>query len=288
MPSLTLAAHAKTNLSLWVLGKRDDGFHEVRTRMTPLSLCDLLHIQTLPKGRGLELVVEGADWTPKPGEENLVAKAARVFREETNRAVDVRIILTKKIPSGAGLGGGSSDAAATLRGLDHLLGTNLGEETLLALAAAIGSDVPFFIHGKPCDCSGRGECITPVADDWELPVVLLKPDFGVSTPEAYGRWKDAPEIPGVLYAPQLCPWGEMENDLERPVFAKYPVLALMKMWLLEQQECHAALMSGSGSTVLAILATQHGGENLAMRAKEEFGPTLWTHVGQTICVTPRP
>ena len=288
MPSLTLAAHAKTNLSLRVLGKREDGFHEVRTRMTPLSLADSLHIETLPKGCGLDLVVEHADWTPKAGEENLVEKAARLFREHTNRAVDARIVLEKAIPSGAGLGGGSSDAAATLRALDHLLGTELEEQTLLDLAAAIGSDVPFFIHGKPSDCSGRGECITPVDDDWELPVVLLKPAFGVSTPEAYGRWKDAGEIPGVLYAPQLCPWGEMVNDLERPVFAKYPVLARMKMWLLEQPGVHAALMSGSGSTMLAILSNQHGGEILAARAKEEFGATLWTHVGQTICETPKP
>lgn len=288
MPSLTLAAHAKTNLSLRVLGKRDDGFHEVHTRMTPLSLADSLHIETLPKGCGFDFVVEGADWTPKAGEENLVEKAVRVFREHTGRTVDARIVLKKAIPSGAGLGGGSSDAAATLRALDHLLGTKLDEQTLLELAATIGSDVPFFIHGKLCECSGRGECITPVDDDWELPVVLLKPAFGVSTPDAYGRWKDAREIPGVLYAPQLCPWGEMVNDLERPVFAKYPVLARMKMWLLEQAGVHAALMSGSGSTVLAILSNQHGGEILAARAKEEFGPTLWTHVGQTICETPVP
>lgn len=285
---LTLAAHAKTNLSLRVLGRRDDGFHEVSTRMAPLSLADTLQMELLPAGRGLELVVEGADWTPKTGEENLVEKAARLFAEHTGHAVDARMVLKKGIPSGAGLGGGSSDAAAALRGLDHLLETHLDDAALLRIAAAIGSDVPFFIHGKICDCSGRGECITPVDDDWELPVVLLKPAFGVATPEAYRRWKDAQEIPGVLYAPQLCPWGEMVNDLERPVFAKYPVLARMKMWLLEQPETHAALMSGSGSTVLAILSTQHGGEALAARAKEEFGPTLWTHVGQTICETPQP
>lgn len=282
MPSIVLPAHAKTNLSLRVLGKREHGFHELRTRMAPLSLADSLEIETLPKGRGFHLDVEGADWIPKPGEENLVEKAARLFGARVGRPVNARVLLKKSIPSGAGLGGGSSDAAATLRGLDRLLGTCLGEPALLELAAAIGSDVPFFIHGKLCDCSGRGECITPVEDDWELPIVLLKPAFGVSTPEAYGRWKDAPEIPGVLYAPQLCPWGEMVNDLERPVFAKYPVLARMKMWLLEQPETHAALMSGSGSTVLAVLSSQYGGENLVARARDEFGPTLWTHVGQTI------
>ena len=281
MPSIVLPAHAKTNLSLRILGKRDDGFHELRTRMAPLSLADTLEIETLPARRGFHLVVEGADWTPKPGEENLVEKAARVFGERVGRAVNARVVLKKRIPSGAGLGGGSSDAAATLRGLDLLLGTALGETTLLDLAASIGSDVPFFVHGKLCDCSGRGECITPVEDDWELPIVLLKPAFGVATPDAYRRWKDAGEIPGVLYAPQICPWGEMVNDLERPVFAKYPVLARMKMWLLEQPETHAALLSGSGSTVLAVLSNQYGGENLAARAREEFGASLWTHVGQT-------
>lgn len=282
MPSLVLQAPAKTNLSLRVLGQRDDGYHEIRTCMAPLSLADSLQIELLPQGRGLQFSLEGADWTPKPGEVNLVEKAARLFGERVKRTVDARITLNKRIPSGAGLGGGSSDAAATLRGLNQLSGAGLDEKSLLELAAAIGSDVPFFIHGKLCECSGRGENITPVADDWELPIVLLKPAFAVATPEAYARWKSSRKIPGVLYAPQLCPWGEMVNDLETAVFSKYPVLARMKMWLLEQPETHAAIMSGSGSTVLAVLSSQFGGENLAARAREEFGPSLWTYVGQTV------
>ena len=165
----------------------------------------------------------------------------------------------KRFLPGAGLGGGSSDAASTLKALNELLETKLGLGELLDIAATIGSDVPFFLHGKLCECSGRGECVVPIDDDWELPIVLLKPAFGVATPDAYKRWQASTEIPGILYRPQLCPWGEMVNDLERPVFQKYPVLADMKMWLLDQPEVHAALMSGSGSTMLAVLSSQYGG-----------------------------
>ncbi len=283
MSPMVVPAHAKTNLSLRVLGRREDGFHEIHTRMTQLSLADTLEITRHAPGKGFKLEVAGADWKPRHGEENLVAGAARVFTTATRVAADVTIKLTKRIPSGAGLGGGSSDAAATLMALDRMFQTHLGQAKLIELAASLGSDVPFFIHGRLCECTGRGECVVPIDDDWELPVVLFKPAFGVPTPDAYKRWASAPTIPGVLYAPQICPWGEMVNDLERPVFAKYPVLGMMKMWLLRQPGVYAALMCGSGSTLMAVLSAQHGGEHLAQRAKEEFGPSLWIHVGQTLC-----
>ena len=288
MSRIILSAHAKTNVSLRVLRRREDGFHDLRTRMTLLSLADTLTVELLGPGKGLQLEIDGADWSPRPGEENLVQAAARVFAAHTGLPVDAHVHLEKRIPSGAGLGGGSSDAATMLKALDHLHGTALGKDVMVTMAAEIGSDVPFFIHGQWCECSGRGEIIVPVDVDWELPIVLLKPAFGVATPEAYRRWAGSQPIPGVLYVPQVCPWGEMVNDLERPVFGKYPVLAQMKMWLLDQPEVHAALMSGSGSTMLAVLSSQHGGERLAERARREFGDSLWTHVGQTLCEAQAP
>ena len=282
MSRLVANAHAKTNLSLRILGRRSDGFHELTTRMSLISLADTIEFDLLGKGNGVHFQMDGADWKPKTGEENLVTTACQVFAEATHKTLNIAIRLHKKIPSGAGLGGGSSDAAATLTALNTLYNTKLSLGRLLDLAANIGSDVPFFLHGKLCECSGRGECVVPIDDDWELPIVLLKPAFGVATPDAYKRWSRSKELSGVLYVPQLCPWGEMVNDLERPVFQKYPVLATMKMWLLEQPEVHAALLSGSGSTMLAVLSSQFGGENLCTRAKAEFGQTLWTHVGQTL------
>ena len=286
MTSLTLEAHAKTNLSLRILGKRPDGFHELHTRITLLSLSDLLTVESLPEGPGFRLQVEDSDWEPKAGEKNLVESAWEGFSEAIGRRPDVSVRLRKRIPSGAGLGGGSSDAAAMLKALNALTGHPLDGAKLHEIAARLGSDVPFFLQGRMAECSGRGECIVPVDDDWELPVVLLKPAFSVATPEAYRRWTTSRELPGVCYVPQHCPWGEMVNDLERPVFEKYPVLADMKMWLLDQPEVHAALMSGSGSTLLAVLNNHTGGEALAERARREYGASLWTHVGQTFARPP--
>jgi len=278
---LTLHAFAKTNLWFRILGRREDNFHEVRTRMTLLSLADDLVFRS---GRRKELVltVEDADWTPEPGSRNLVEQAYDAFAAATGKKEPLQVHLVKRIPSGAGLGGGSSDAAAMLRGLNEITQAGLSPEALEEIAAPIGSDVPFFIRGRISDCSGRGECVVPVDDDWELPVVLFKPGFSVATPDAYGNWADSKEIPGVYYGPQLCPWGEMVNDLERPVFGKFPMLAELKMWLLDQPGVHAALLSGSGSSMVAILSRQDGGEALAAAARDTFGPDLWTYVGQTL------
>lgn len=279
-PALSLRCYAKVNLDLEVLGKRDDGFHEIRSRMVMISLYDDLVFFPSAKGAGISLKVVGAELPT--GADNLVIKAANAFRDRTGKAIDYSIELTKRIPSGAGLGGGSSDAAQTLHGLNRLTGAGLSNEELVEIAAGIGSDVPFFLFNHPCEVRGRGEIVERIPFEWELPIVLLKPEFGVDTPSAYRGWVDSKEIPGVFYAPQICPWGGMVNGLERPVFQKFPALADMKMWLLSQPETHAALMSGSGSTMLVVLAQQHGGEGLVQRAKGEFGASLWGFVGHTL------
>jgi len=279
---LRIKAHAKTNLDLRVHGKRDDGYHDLSTRMVPLSLHDQLLLSPRQEGSGLAFEVEDEDWEGLSGP-NLVVQAYDAFTREFGKSVDVSIVLRKRIPSGAGLGGGSSDAAATLRGLNELTGAGYDRSVMMRMAAELGSDVPFFIDGVPARCEGRGEQITPMPEaDWILPVVLIKPAFAVATAEVYRCWQDSREIPWVLYAPQLCPWGEMHNDLERPAFEKFPLLADMKMWLLDQPEVHAAILSGSGSTLLVVLSRQHGGEHLVARAREEYGETLWTYVGRTL------
>lgn len=283
---VALDAHAKTNLSLRITGRREDGYHDLHTSMTLVTLADRLEFDALPEGAGVKLMVEGADWKAKAGEMNLVVQACQIFAERTGRAVDVGIRLLKRIPSGAGLGGGSSDAAATLRALDRLTGGGVDGGDLFAMGEQLGADVCFFLDGRMAECTGKGECVVPLDDDWELPIVLLKPAFSVATADAYGRFAHARELPDVPYVPQICPWGEMVNDLERPVFEKYPILAEMKVWLLDQPEVHAALMSGSGSTMLAVLKDLTGGEGLAERARHVFGETLWTHVGSTLCRPP--
>lgn len=265
------AAPAKINLSLRVLGKRADGFHELETLMAPLTLADELTF--LPR-RAFQFAC--SDPTLPVDDSNLAVRAAHLFHQRTGHPIDVRIELEKRIPHGAGLGGGSSDAAAVLLGLDELYNLGLSREDLAAMAAELGSDVPFFIYQSPAWCRGRGEIVEPTVLPQALPILLLKPAFPVPTPDAYRRWAEANELPGVAYAAQALPWGLLVNDLERPVFEKYIVLATMKMWLLAQPEVSGALMSGSGSTMLAVLHGAGDSAPLAERARAEFGESLWT------------
>lgn len=269
--SLILSSPAKVNLWLRVLGKRPDGFHEVHTRMCPISLAD--EVRLTAKGGGTtELTC--SDPTVPTDESNLALKALRAFEKAAGEVRAWGIHLEKRVPHGAGLGGGSSNAAAVLRGVNELCGGPLAPAQLHEIAAGLGSDVPFFLHGRPCDASGRGEVLKPVEDfPWVLPLVLIKPPFGIPTPWAYQRWAGSKELKGVSYAPQECPWGAMVNDLERPVFEKWLTLPALKTWLLEQPETRAALMSGSGSTVFGVCQTEEGAEGLAERAREFCGET---------------
>jgi len=269
MSEIEIEAPAKLNLSLRVLRRREDGFHEIDSLMVRLpGLCDRIVIEEAAED-GFEC---GEAELPRDGS-NLVLRAREAFREATGEDRPLAIRLEKRIPHGAGLGGGSSDAAATLRGLDELCATGLGEARLRELAASIGSDVPFFLGPPVARVGGRGERIEPGPELPELRVVLLKPGFAVSTPEAYGRWRDSRELPGVDYAPQRFPWGELVNDLERPVFEKHLFLAEMKEWLRRREGGAGALMSGSGSTMFALV--DGDGEGVVEAAREALDPTLW-------------
>ena len=271
-------APAKINLTLTVKGRRDDGFHEIESLVCPISLHDTLEITAREVG-GLEFVCDDA--TLPTDDTNLVVRAAKLFCKTRGIEPRLRIELSKRIPHGAGLGGGSSDAAATLLGLDTIFETRLGLDALSAMAAELGSDVPLFLHRSAARVTGRGEKVTPVAFPHALPLLLVKPPFGVPTPWAYSRWKDSREIPGIAYAPQEFPWGAMHNDLERPVFEKYLFLAVLKRWLLAQPEVAGALMSGSGATVFAVLRDKDSGIELSDQLAREFGPDFWCNAAET-------
>jgi 4-diphosphocytidyl-2-C-methyl-D-erythritol kinase len=270
---MQVSAPAKINLSLRVGGRRADGFHEVETFIVPISLADELLIEKGDKGGGIQFLCD--DPSIPDGAENLVVRAATAFFEKTNRLADVRIELRKKIPHGAGLGGGSSDAASTLMGLNELFQTNLPREALAEMGAALGSDVPFFLFNSAAMCRGRGELVAPEALVEKFSLLLLKPEFGVAAAMAYSRWQSSRQIPGVSYAPQELRARSFFNDLERPVFEKFVFLAEMKMWLRKQPEVEVALMSGSGSTMFAIVEESRGAESVATRAKAELDPKLW-------------
>ncbi len=272
---MKLRAPAKVNLSLRILGKRPDGFHDLESLVTTLSLADEIEIVT---GIGQGVRVRCDDPTVPDDDSNLAAVAARQFHSHTGIRFDARIAITKNIPSGAGLGGGSSDAAAVLVALDSIFETNLGSAGLEKIAANIGSDVPFFIRRVPAWMRGRGERIEPASGVPRLWMLLLKPAFGVETPWAYKNLAKSIELPGVDYGSQR--WGGVEffNDLERPVFEKYTLLPTMKAWLREQAECRVALMSGSGSTMFAVCEDAESTHALAARARAKFGETLWAAV----------
>ncbi len=272
-------APAKVNLSLRVLRRREDGFHEIESLMCPVSIFDTLDI-TLREEGGMEFVC--SDATLPLGDDNLVVRAAKLFCDACGFEPHLRIELTKRIPHGAGLGGGSSDAATTLLALNRLFQAELSSEALAAMAAELGSDIPFFIYQSAARIGGRGERVESVAFAYELPLLLIKPPFGVPTPWAYKQWRDSQELPGVSYEAQRFPWGELVNDLERPVFAKYIFLADLKSWLLEQSEVAGALMSGSGSTVLSILHRKEDAARLGERIAAEFGPNLWCCLCETV------
>ena len=268
---MTVEAPAKINLSLRILRKREDGFHELETLMVPVpGLCDELEIEEAD-----EFAFSCDDPALPVGDDNLVVKAVRLLEKRIGRSCDFLLTLRKRIPHGAGLGGGSSDAATALLALNHLSGAGLTLEELRELAAELGSDVPFFLYGKPCWCRGRGELIEPLELAWDTPMVLVKPRFGVSTPDAYKRWQGSRELPGISYAPQLVNGTELVNDLERPVFEKHRFLAEVKSWLLARPEVGAALMSGSGSTMMAFLSEAGEASALQEAARRELDPTLW-------------
>lgn len=271
MSHLTLQAPAKLNLSLRVLAKRDDGFHEIDTLMVKLpGLADEIQFT-----EAAEFSFRCDDPSIPSDEGNLVVKAVRAYEAAAGVSCKHAVFLRKVIPHGAGLGGGSSDAAATLLGLNRLHQFPLGVEALTELSGTLGSDIPFFMSTGAARCTGRGEKITPVPSPPPLPVLLLKPDFGVATPDAYRRWSHSNELHGIQYAAQDIDGISLVNDLERPVFQKHRFLAELKQWLLERDETAAALMSGSGATVFAVLKEGADAEALAKAARHELDPGLW-------------
>ena len=271
-------APAKLNLWLRVHGKREDGFHEIETLMVPIATVKDELSFDIELGDG-ELIFECNDVNLETDHQNLVLRALNALESESGKKFCGKIKLDKKIPLGAGLGGGSSDAAATLRAVNGMLGNPFSTNLLHSLASRIGSDVPFFLEGRSAICSGRGEKIQTLEDPVpDHSVVLVKPEFGVSSAWAYSKWEKAEPLPEVSYVPQSITWGAFYNDLELPVFQKYISLANMKMWLLDQSESEVALMSGSGSTLYVLCDDYDKACSLVEKIRIEFGTAVWTAI----------
>ncbi|MCI0748339.1 MAG: 4-(cytidine 5'-diphospho)-2-C-methyl-D-erythritol kinase [Verrucomicrobia subdivision 3 bacterium] len=277
----------KVNLLLNVLGKRPDGFHELETLMHPVRLFDRLTFARA--GDSVQLTCSEASLPTD--ERNLALRAARAFLETAQISEGVRVHLEKKIPLAAGLGGGSSNAACTLLGLNELFGYALSAHQLHAVAATLGSDVPFFLQEKPAIATGRGETIRPLEPFLALQgaaFLLIHPGFGVSTAWAYAELANFPEaltgkrgraehLADLLKAGDLpAATPEFYNSLEAPVLKKFPLLAIFKDFL-QDDGAAVALMSGSGSTIFGVYRTPSDAKNIERRVRAKFDP-CWTIV----------
>ena len=277
---MTIDASAKVNLTLRILHKRPDGFHEIETLMAPISLADQIDIEI---GDGEELNLTCSDPSIPTDSSNLVSRAVFAFSQHTGRQFSARIHLQKNIPHGAGLGGGSSDAASVLKALDALLQTRLSIGELESIASTLGSDIPFFIRSQPAICRGRGEMVEPFYDLSDADLLLIKPPFPIPTPWAYQAFAKAQKCSETFE--QFHGSISLMNDLEAPVFEKYLVLPVLKSWILEQSGVSAAMMSGSGSTIFAILKT--GAACLEEHLKSQFGDSFQTFRCRLLAKTDR-
>jgi 4-diphosphocytidyl-2-C-methyl-D-erythritol kinase len=263
MQETRIPAFAKVNLRLEVLGKRADGYHELRTIFHTVSLHDTLHFRPR-KAAGIALQIHGNHQLAKESvEKNLVFRAVEGLRRELKIRSGVEIALQKEIPAGRGLGGGSSDAAAALLGYLQFTRTKLDPTRLMEIAAGLGADVPFFLLGGRALGIGKGDEIYPLLDVPAQTLLIVSPkDIRVPTPDAY-RWLHAPELASLTkFAAThklfefcaLC-WsaqgGGLSNDFEAAVFRRHPRLAQIHRELL-QGGASEALLAGSGSAVFGV------------------------------------
>jgi 4-diphosphocytidyl-2-C-methyl-D-erythritol kinase len=258
MTALRMAAHAKLNVFLRVLGRRDDGYHDVETLVLPISLADDVTVEAADE---LTLSLEGPAAERVPVDDmNLALRAARALAAEAGgaRPPGAGISILKRIPVAAGLGGGSADAAATLLALDELWSTGLDRQDLARIGLRVGSDVPALIAGEPAFARGRGDVVDPVlvqSTTW----VVTTFEFGVSSTDAYAWWDERPITgpdPGALIAAAEAGNDELLgsalfNDLQEPVVARHPEIA-ETIDALVAAGAYGVVMSGSGPTVAAL------------------------------------
>jgi 4-diphosphocytidyl-2-C-methyl-D-erythritol kinase len=260
MREIRIPAFAKVNLRLDILGKRPDGYHELRTIFQTISLHDELMLRA-SKASGICLAIQGnPSLSLEPVHKNLVYAAVDALRRELHIRCGVQIELRKRIPPGRGLGGGSSDAAAALLGYLRLTRRTIPAPRLIEIAASLGADVPFFLFGGRALGIGRGDEIYPLPDIPKFTLLVISPrDIHVPTPDAY-RWLKAPALTKARATPKLwkfcalC-WSAQEsslsNDFERLVFRRHPRLAQIKRALLQRGAAEASL-AGSGSAVFGV------------------------------------
>lgn len=255
--TLTLFSPAKINLCLHVLGKRPDGYHDLAMLMQSLDFGDTLEIELTDQPGEIIVLCTGVDLPA--GQENIAAKAARRMLTLSGKAVGVRLVIDKKIPVAAGLGGGSSNAAATLMGLNKLLDLRLSKKELMAEGVKLGADVPFFIFGNKAWATGIGDqlkSLHPLPASW---YVLVNPGIAISTAWAYQNL-GLTATPILTKLPRFLATIDdlvaiLANDLEQVTIKRHPLLAEIKERLI-RLGAKGSLMSGSGSTIFGLFANR--------------------------------
>jgi 4-diphosphocytidyl-2-C-methyl-D-erythritol kinase len=270
MESISLRAPAKVNLRLDVLGKRPDGYHEIKTWIYPISLADELHIEKVSSAK---ITISSSLPDLPVGEENLAHRAAALFIKERGLSGGIQIEIIKRIPLAAGLGGGSSDAAAVLRGMNILWGVDVPQEGLMEMGARIGMDVPFFIVGKGAIMGGKGERVVQSLPPLKLWMLLINPGLPLSTKQVYeqGKWgltKDRGDNRISMPPQDLEKMGTfLHNALEGPALELMPRIEHIKARLLDAG-ARGVVMTGSGPTVFGLFGEEaearHAAGGLAM------------------------
>lgn len=298
MTSVTLPAYAKINWTLDVLARRPGGYHDIRSVMQTIALCDTLTVTHTPNVPGVRLTLDGDEAFGVPnGPTNIVHKAAVCLQKLAGACgvlpgdrSGLHIHLVKHIPSQAGLGGGSSDAAATLRAVNQLFGLCLTLPRLIEMAAALGADVPFFLHGGTALVEGLGERVTSLPPlSSPCPLVVVKPAVGVSTAEAYAALDaDSGRIPGTATAewlarPSCAPRG---SDFEDVVLPALPAVRAAYDLLLQTKvngEGFKPLLCGSGAAVFCSASDAQAAEMIAVIARQaDIGKVWVTHTQGSI------
>lgn len=274
---MEILAPAKVNLGLSVLGRRADGYHELHTIFAALQVGDRLWLEAIPEG--VELEVRGSTLPANP--DNLVYKAAVAYLNAAAWPGGVKVVLEKNLPLSAGLGGGSSDAAALLRGLSRLYPATLD---LSALALKLGADVPFFLDAGLAEGRGVGEQLR-LLEPLEAYLVVLNPGIAVSAADAYGElrpeeWQPELDVPGILGAIRAGEDPPYWNTLEQPVFRRVPYLQELKLEL-RRIGLGGVLMSGSGSSLFG-LAREAGEARFVAQKLRARHPRFWVVATQTV------
>ncbi len=297
--TLEMRASAKVNLFLEVVGERANGYHDIQSIVVPVSIFDRIVLEQ--RTDAVETVIAPESRVPieelnltRP-EDNLATRAALVLREKTGYEGGVRIHLTKNIPVGGGLGGGSSNAAAVLRGLNTLWDLGLSLEELKTIGFELGCDIPAMVQGGPVRMEGLGERVTPIPTQWVGRnggswLVVVNPGFSVQTGDIYHRYTSPLTSADVPYISMVCAFREgnfetlakgLYNGLADTVFRKYPLTEIV-VEELEKAGAIGALLSGSGASSFGLALDEENARAIAQRVRERLGSAAWTQAARML------